>query len=245
MKQDQSTPVQLRGHPGQLSTILLLPQQAPAHKATSRLGSCSVNLQGVDVRWASLREIDSANPGLSLLRIKLPLSTPPGAYKGSVQVGDNEVPIVVDVEARPRLRLFPRSLKASVTSGAVLNANFTVLNTGNSPVVIEKEYRFCVFERGGIDRAFFVALATDQATSDRRIDRLVNELAVSHGGRVRLEIESGAGEIAPGEARDLRLVLRLSDRLRAGQTYSGAWKIENTSVSIGLSVTGKSQEEAK
>lgn len=245
MKQDKSTPVQLRGQPGQLSTVLLLPEKPPTPKATSRLGSCSVNLQGVDVRWASIREIDSASPGLSILRIKLPLSTPPGAYKGSVQVGDNEVPILVDVEARPRLRLFPRSLKASVTPGAVVNANFTVLNTGNSSVVIEKEYRFCVFERGGIDRAFFVALATEQATSDRRIDRLVNELAISHGGRVRLEIESGDGELATGQARDLRVVLRLSDRLRPGQTYSGTWKIENTGVSIGLVVTGKSQEEAK
>jgi hypothetical protein len=127
----------------------------------------------------------------------------------------------------------------------VLNANFTALNTGNSTVLIEKEYRFCVFERGGIDRAFYVALASDQATSDRRIDRLVNELAVSHGGRVRLEIESGAGELAPGETRDLRVALRLSDRLRAGQTYFGTWKIEKTGVSIELLVTGRIQEEAK
>ncbi|MFN2510842.1 MAG: hypothetical protein ABR568_05290 [Pyrinomonadaceae bacterium] len=245
MKQDHPTPVQLRGHPGQLSTVLRLPQKASAYSASSRLGSCSVNLQGVDVRWARIREIGSASPGLSLLRIKLPVSTPPGAYKGTVQVGDDQVPIVVDVEPRPRLRLFPRSFKASVTPGAALNATFTVLNTGNSTVEVEKEYRFCVFERGGIDRAFYVALATEQATSDRRIDRLVNELSLSHGGRVRLEIESGDGGLAPGEARDLRVALRLSDRLRPGQTYSGTWKIENTGVSIRLQVTGKIQEVAK
>ncbi|MCM3873274.1 MAG: hypothetical protein ND895_21540 [Pyrinomonadaceae bacterium] len=245
MKQDDSTPVQLRGHPGQLSTVVRLPQGASTDKATSRSSSCSINLPGVDVKWAGIREFDSARPGLSVLRIKLPVSTPPGAYKGTIQVGNSEVPIVVDVEARPRLRVFPRSFKAIVTPGAVLNANFTVLNTGNSVVAIEKEYRFCVFERGGIDRAFFVALASDQATSDRRIDRLVNELSLSHGGRVRLDVESGGGELQPGEARELRIALRLSDRLRPGQTYSGTWKIENTGVSIGLQVTGKSQEEAK
>jgi len=245
MKQDHSRPVQLRGHPGQLSTVLRLPQEASAYQASSRLGSCSVNLQGVDVRWASIREIGSASPGLSLLRIKLPVSTPPGAYKGTVRVGDNEVPIVVDVERRPRLRLFPRSFKASVTPGTALNANFTVLNAGNSTVHIEKEYRFCVFERGGIDRAFYVALATEQATSERRIDRLVNELAASHGGRVRLEIESGSGDVTPGEARELRIALHLSDRLRPGQTYSGTWKVENTGLAIELQVTGKIQEVAK
>ncbi len=245
MKQDHPTPVQLRGHPGQLSTVLRLPQKASAYQASSRLGSCSVNLQGVDVRWASIREIGTAGPGLSLLRIKLPVSTPPGAYKGTVQVGDDEVPIVVDVEPRPRLRLFPRSFKASVTPGAALNATFTVLNTGNSTVHVEKEYRFCVFERGGIDRAFYVALATEQATTERRIDRLVNELSLSHGGRVRLEIEAGDGDLAPGEARDLRVAFRLSDRLRPSQTYSGTWKIENTGVSVKLQVTGKIREVAK
>jgi hypothetical protein len=245
MKQDHSTPVQLRGHPSQLSTVLRLPQKSAAIQPSSRLSSCSVNLHGVDVRWASIRELDSTRPGLSILRIKLPVSTPPGAYKGVMQVGDNEVPIVVDVEPRPRLRLFPRSLKASVTPGTVVSANFTVLNTGNSSVNVEKEYRFCVFERGGIDRAFYMALVNDQATSNRRIDRLVNELALSHGGRVRLEIESGDGNLLPGEARDLRVELRLSDRLRPGQTYSGTWKIENTSISIHLLVTGEIREVAE
>ena|SRR5882672_1737261 len=250
MKQDHSTPVQLRGNPSQLTTVLRLPAKSSLFKgspdrAAARLRSCSVNLPGVDVKRASIREIDSATPGLSLLRIKLPVSTPPGSYKGTIQVGDKELPIVIDVEPRPRVRLFPRSLKARAARGSVVNANLTVLNTGNFVVNLEKEYRFCVFERGGIDRAFFVALASDQATGERRLDRLANELAVSHGGRVRLEIESGAGAVAPGEARELRIALRLSDRLRPGQTYSGTWKVENTGLAIELQVTGKIREVAE
>jgi hypothetical protein len=197
------------------------------------------------VKRASIRDLDAAAPGLSLLRIKLPVSTPPGAYKGTIQVGDEELPIQVQVEPRPRLRLFPRSLKTVVASGAAVNANLTVLNTGNFMVNLQKEYRFCVFERGGIDRAFFVALASDQATGERRIERLANELATAHGGRVRLEIESGSGAIAPGEVRELRIALRLSDRLRAGQTYSGTWKVENTGLTIELQVSDKIQEVPK
>ncbi len=197
------------------------------------------------MKRASIRELDSATPGLSLLRIKLPFSTPPGAYKGTIQVGDKEFPIVVEVQPRSRLRLFPRTLRASAAPGSVVNANLTVLNTGNFVVNLEKEHRFCVFERGGIDRAFFVALASDPPTGERRIDRLANELAVSHGGRVRLEIESGSGAIAPGETRELHIALRLSDRLRSGQTYSGTWKVENTGLAIELQVSGRVKEVDK
>lgn len=247
MKQDHSTPVQLRGNASQLTTVVHLPQTVALYKsksarASSRVSSCSVNLPGVNVKRASIREIDSATPGLSLLRIKLPVSTPPGAYKGTLQVGDEELPIVVDVEPRPRLRLFPRTLTASAAPGSALNASLKVFNTGNLVVKLEKDHRFCMFERGGIDRAFFVALTSDQATSERRIDRLMNELAISHGGLVLLEIESGAGDVAPGEARELRIVFRLSDRLRPGQTYSGTWKVENTGLAIRLRVTDKVQE---
>jgi len=204
-----------------------------------------VNLPGVDVKRASIREIDSAAPGVSLLRIKLPISTPPGVYKGMIQVGDEEFPIEVDVEPRPRLRLFPRSLKSGAAPGSVVSTNLTVLNTGNFVVNLQEEYRFCVFELGGIDRAFFLALASDQTTGERRIDRLANELAASHGGRVRLKIESGSGAIAPGEVRELRIAMRLSDRLRPGQTYSGTWKVENTSLAIELRVSDKIQEAPK
>ena len=62
---------------------------------------------------------------------------------------------------------------------------------------------------------------------------------------MRLEVESGSGTIVPGEVRELRIALRLSDRLRPGQTYSGTWKLENTGVAIQLQVSDKSQEAPK
>jgi hypothetical protein len=250
MKYDHAPPVQLRGAPNQLTTVIRLSQtdslrKSATGRALSRSSLCNVSLPGVDVKRASIRNLHSATPGLSLLRIKLPVSTPPGAYKGTIQVGDEELPIEVDVQPRPRLRLFPRRLKTVVAPGSVVSANLTVLNTGNFVVNLQKEYRFCLFERGGIDRAFFVALASDQASGERRIDRLANELAASHGGRVRLELESGSGTIAPGEVREVRIALRLSDRLRPGQTYSGTWKLENTGVAIELQVSDKNQEAPK
>src|SRR5437762_179136 len=133
MKRD-SMLVQLRGNPDRLTTVLHLPQTASTDKPSRRSASCAVNLPGVAVRRARIRELDPARPGFLELRIKLPVSTPPGTYQGKVQVGDKELPIVVDVEPRPRLRLFPRRLRGTVAPGSVLNANLTIANIGNDAV---------------------------------------------------------------------------------------------------------------
>ncbi len=239
MKQDYSSPVQLRGNPGQLATILRLPDKV------SNLKACSVNLPGINIRRATIRPIDSGTPGLSMLRIKLPVSTPPGAYEGTVQIGSTELPILIDVEPRARVRLLPRTIRASTSAASVVKANLVLLNGSNFTINLEKEYRFCVFERGGIDRAIFLALTSDRVVGDKRVERLLDELARSHGGRVRLEIESGSGAVRPTEARDLCIALHFSDRLRPGRAYSGAWRIENTSLAVTIQVTGKIQEEVE
>lgn len=204
-----------------------------------------MDLQGVTVRRAKIRELGSAESGLSLLKIKVPRSTAPGVYKGTVEVAGKAFPIEVNVEPSANLRLFPSSLSTTAAPGAVINFNLTVLNEGNSAVNLDKEHTFCVFERGGIDRALFLALATDQIKGDKRLDRLLDELAVSHGGLVRVEIESPSLAIASGEARDLPVTLRLSDRLRPSRTYSGAWKFESASFAVKLKLQGKIQEKPK
>jgi len=246
MKQDSSVPLQLRGEPGRLSTILRLPSAAAAAtKAPSDLTSCNVDLPGVTVRKAKIRELRSAEGGLSLLKIRLPRSTAPGVYKGTVEVAGKAFPIEVNVESSASLRLFPDGLSTKAAPGAAINLNLTVLNEGNSPVTLDQEYTFCVFERGGIDRALFLALASDQLKGGQRLERLLDELASAHGGLVRVEIASAERAIPSGEARELQIVLRLSERLRPGRTYAGAWKLEDTSFPVELKLQGKTQEKSK
>jgi hypothetical protein len=243
MKQNSSAPLQFRGEPGRLTTVLRLP--ATAFSASADLTSCSVDLPGVTVRRAKIRELGSAERGLSLLKIKLPRSTAPGVYKGTVEVAGKAFPIEVNVEPTVTLRLFPDDLSTTAAPGAVITFNLTVLNEGNSAVNLDKEYTFCVFERGGIDRALFHALATDQVKGEKRLDRLLDELAAAHGGLVRVEIASADLTIPYGESRDFQVSLRLPDRLRPGRTYSGAWKFEKTSFAVEIKLQAKIQERPK
>jgi hypothetical protein len=240
VKRSSSSSIHLKGRPNRLATVLRLPAAAFAGET-----SCSVKLPGVEADRVRVRPIKNTNSGASILKIKLPHDTPPGAYTGTVQIGETEMPITIDVEVHRDLRLFPSILRAEVTPGASVAASISVLNAGNSAVTIASEHRFCVFDSTGIDRAFFVALASDDAKGPQRLDRFLEELADAHGGRVQVRIKSGAGTIPAGEMVDVGVEFRFSDRLRVGREYAGSWKLENAAYRVEIRVSGPRQEQSE
>lgn len=229
MKRSSSSSVHLKGAPNRLSAVLRLPFAAQAT-------TCSVELPGIGAHRVRIRPIKNTTSGASLLKIKLPHDTAPGAYQGTVHIGDTELPITIDVEVHRDLRMFPSSLSAEVRPGSSVAASLSLLNAGNSAFTIAKEYRFCIFDATGIDRAFFVALANDEAKGSQRLDRFLEELADAHGGRVRVEIKSGVAQIMAGEMVDLNVVFHFSDRLRVGRNYAGSWNLENAAYRVEVNV---------
>ena len=175
---------------------------------------------------------------LSLLSFRLPKSTRPGSYSGSAEVGDAKIPVVVEVEARPRLRFFPPKLSFRGAPGARFQSSVTVLNLGNVDLAIQPESTFCIFGNRGVDRAFYEALTAKEENGKRRIDRVMDELAESHGGLVRGVVEDGAGELPTETARVLTVEFHFSHRMRSGQTYRGGWLISETSLEVEIEATG-------
>jgi len=155
------------------------------------------------------------------------------------------MPVVIDVEARPRLRFFPPKISFRGASGVRLRTNVTVVNLGNTDVVIEPESTFCIFDNRGVDRAFYEALTEKEVNGKRRIDRVFDELAESHGGLVRAVVEEGAGELAPEQARELTVEFQFSRRMRAGQTYRGGWLISEASLEVEIEATKAVNEGAE
>lgn len=236
MKNGGSEPLRFKGGPTRLSAALRLP--GPAIRARS----VNVDFNGVTGRVV-IRPMARTGTDISVLKIKLPRTTPPGTYEGTVQVGDSEVPIVAHVEPRPRLRFIPAALRTKAAPGSMVDADVTVANVGNVVVNVDTKYTFCIYDGTGIERAFFVALTDENAKGQQRIDLIMEELAESHGGLVRLIVERGAGEIAPGEARDLHIALRFSDKLHPGRTYDGGWTVGNASYFVQIEVTDKQHQE--
>jgi hypothetical protein len=163
---------------------------------------------------------------------------------GGVALEDREFPVVIDVEPREDLRFIPTSLSIAVTPGRTVEAEITIVNTGNVGLDLRNEHTFCVFDTSGIDQAFFVALTDQNMNGGQRLERLMDELSVSHGGLVRLRLKGGT-MIPPGEAKKIQMALECSHRLRPGHTYSGAWSLRNFQYSIQLTVIETKKEETK
>jgi hypothetical protein len=185
----------------------------------------------------NIRPMQTTNPPLSLLSFRLPKSTRPGHYEGSAEVGGKRIPIVVDVEARPRLRFLPPKVSFRGAPGARLRAEVTVLNLGNVDATVEPESTFCIFDSRGIDQALYEALTAKETDGKRRIDRVMDELAESHGGLVRAVVLEGAGVLPPEAARELVMEFQFSHRMRARQTYRGAWSVSETSLEVEMKAT--------
>jgi len=124
------------------------------------------------------------------------------------------------------LRFVPDRLALTGAAGARIAAALTVANLGNVAVTVRAAYAIGLFEVGGVDRAIGRSFGGDAATGERRIDSLVDAMADAHGGAMRVKVDSGSGEIAPGAWRTLGVTFTLPARLRAGVTYWGTWPLD-------------------
>jgi hypothetical protein len=215
-----------RGPPDRLAS-LLPPSGAPVEEAAAPAAS----LRGAEVRGLSVRRQARAGTGERRATLRLPRSTPPGTYRGSAEIGGEQVPIVAQVESRPRIEAEPRRLELEAGPGETVTVEVTLLNTGNVPFDLSGATEFCVFDGRGVEHAFWAALATDPPEGKQRIDVLLDDLAESHGGLVTVKVADG-GVIEPGESHAATLTLRFSDRLRPGKRYAGSWRADGLRLAV-------------
>src|SRR5438132_109603 len=90
----------------------------------------------------------------SWLRLSLPTTTPPGAYRGTIQVGDQKHVAIFEVEPRVNLRMIPGSLLLRGKPGSRISAQLTLVNRGNINFEVKRAYAFGVSELDGVERAF-------------------------------------------------------------------------------------------
>lgn len=239
MAKEQS-PLRFKGPPTRLTALLsAIPGIGKAAKAGR------IVLPDIEPLALTIRRVQSTSPSVALMSFRLPKSTRPGSYTGRVEVEGTQIPVVIDVEARPRLRFLPPKVSFHGAPGARLRTEVTVLNLGNVEVTIAPESTFCIFDNRGVDRAFYQALAEGGTEGKSRIDRMLDELAESHGGLVRAVVLNGAGELPPEAARELTVEFQFSRRMHAGQSYRGGWSISEASLEVEIEATKAGNEGAE
>jgi hypothetical protein len=123
--------------------------------------------------------------------------------------------------------MYPPNLSLAGQPGGRIEVDLVVANVGNVGCELRELYVFGLFETQGVESAIGRSLRAELAENERRADRLVDELAASHGGLVRVSVLQGAGELAPQEVRDLRVAFHLPNELKTRRAYSGTIPIHN------------------
>jgi hypothetical protein len=177
------------------------------------------------------------SPGLARLWFSLPSYTPPGSYEGHARIGGSEFRVAVDIGANENLALSPPELRIIGTRSEKVTAHLTLANAGNVVCDVRNTHAFGLFDVEGAERAVGAALRDPAAKGREKIDRLMDNFAEEHAGFVRVLIEEGSGPIAPGDVRELRVVLRLPDNLKASRNYTGTWVFFNLSYQVRVSAS--------
>jgi hypothetical protein len=163
----------------------------------------------------------------SRLHLSFSEATPPGTYKGSAEMAGKSFPVEIHVEPYIHLTLSPRQLVLDGYSGQKQQVDLTLGNSGNVPCEVGSTYVFGLYDVDGAERGIAAAFRQSEVTGEKRLERMMEELAEGHGGLVRVQVEEGQGPIAPGEVRPLRLHLHLPAGLKGGHTYTGTLALEN------------------
>ena len=215
-------PLRFRGTPGNLSAPASddpeLPRRLGLRVAVDRserwkgsegeLAARAVRI-GSDLTW----------------QLSLPPRTPPGTYEAVLELGDEERPVVIEVEEEIELQASPDQLTIAGAPGQHIDRTIAIANAGNVRVEIRKAYAFGVFASGGLERALHRAYTEDPPEGERRIDHLAEMLREEHGGIIRVGIAEGSGPLEPGESTDVEMSFHLPPDLKPGRSYTGTLPI--------------------
>ena len=228
----------LRGHPRRLESLVPAPpDQAREIPVVAEFHSEKHKAQPV--------AIAKAIGGALRLRLKFPRNTPPGSYEGSVRIGTTEFKMVADVDAEPHLDLVPSQLTFTASPESEATAELTVVNDGNAPFEIRNAHGIGLFALGGVENALGAAYREAKCGGQERWDILGDKLAESHGGLLRVQIQEGAGELGPDQARSLRLHMKFPANLKEGNTYTGTFRLHNARCVFRVGVARKTGEEIR
>jgi hypothetical protein len=226
-------PLRFRGSPIRLTATSVEFGQAPQSGLAFFPGAAPAPLR--------IRPIRATKPPVSLLTFRLPRTTSPGHYDGKMELGGSEMPIKIDVQARPQMRFYPSWLSLAAHPDERLEIDVGALNLGNVEIPIQRRSTFCLFDPRGVDVAIYHALTEEPPADQRRLDRAAEGIAESHGGLVRATVREGAGNLPPGEFRELVVELHFSDRVRPGRSYYGAWFLGESG--LGIQIEGMKPSE--
>lgn len=185
------------------------------------------------------------NVGVCRLHLRLPRNTPPGTYRGTVEIDEQTQPLVVEVEPRKRISIFPKRTTIRGKAGERVEFSLTLLNLGNVPLDVPKVSGFGLYHKKGLDLAVGSAFHKNLDKGERRIDSFMEALQDGYGGVVTLKLREGAGTLETGDSRDVTAVLQIPSQAVPGNEYWGLWSMYDYNYKIEIEVLPDDQKKRK
>jgi hypothetical protein len=158
-------------------------------------------------------------------RLSLPSTSPPGRYAAQLRVGDETVPVELDIAPTPRLKVFPTSAHFAAGADGEASVDINVANVGNVAMDLPPRFVVGMFDDDGLEMAFVEAYREVTDDPAKLFGAFLRGLRFGYGGLLKLRIAKGAGSLAPGEERSVTLSAQLPETLKSGHSYHGIWKL--------------------
>ncbi|HLL31494.1 MAG TPA: hypothetical protein VK403_10895 [Allosphingosinicella sp.] len=157
--------------------------------------------------------------------VSLSRTTPPGRYKAQLRLGDETVPVELDVAPAPRLKVFPTTAHFTASPGGEASVDVTFANVGNVAVELPSRFVAGIFDDDGLEIAFVEAYRNDSDDPVRLLGSFLRGLRNGYGGLLKLRVGKGVGSLEPGDERTVKLSAHLPETLKPGHSYHGIWKL--------------------
>lgn len=238
--------IRVRGKPPNLSAALpLTSSQVQAISVSLDTPSKSAIKHAFKSTQPLIRVTPESDAGISRLHLRLPRTTPPGTYSGTVKIEEHDQPIVIEVEPRKRISFSPKQTTICCKSGERIELCFTMINMGNVPLTIPKVSGFGLYQKQGMDHAVGAAFHKQLSEGERRIDSFMEALHDGYGGVVKLKIQEGAGILDPGDSREVTVVLQIPSQTVPGNEYWGLWSIYDYNYKIEIELLPDDKKKMK
>jgi hypothetical protein len=169
-------------------------------------------------------------------RLVLPRTTPPGEYKAELHLNGDIYPVTIVVAPESRVSMRPYRLVLEGVPGDTVKTTTTFINKGNVPVEIPASSAVGIYDNRGLENAFASTYRLESENPLHLLGHLLSTLRQGHGGLFKIQVMDGAGTLAPGEERSVRLKANISDKLQPGHSYHGLWPIGRDQHWIGINV---------
>lgn len=168
---------------------------------------------------------------------------PPGTYTADLACGDQREQVVVHVFEKRDIRVAPDRVQLRGAGGDDLSHVLLITNRGNVMHTVPPLALLHLEERDWFGRSLVYALRQMEEGEGHQayLDRLLHEIRATDQRPARVTFHAEPPEIHPGETREVRLEIKLPEKLIKGRTYVQAIAFMSTELLFEVECNGAPQ----